>query len=68
MPILYSQSGTTSPATATQIQLMELTMQLMTMKATKYHAICFPRLPLLRNTKFFWMGKLMISPMAIAII
>ena len=44
-----------------------VTMQLMAINAMTYHTICLPRLLMLRNTKFFWTGKLMISPMAMAI-
>ena len=40
----------------------------MTQKASTYQPICLARLPLLRNTKLRWMGKLMHSPMTIAII
>ena len=61
------KSGTSRPATATQMQLMELTMQVMTQNASTYQPICFARLPLLRNTKLRWMGKLMHSPMTMAI-
>ena len=62
------KSGTSSPATATHTQLMELTMQVMMQNASTYHAICLPKFPLLRNTKLRWIGKLMHSPMTMAII
>ena len=60
------KSGTNMPATATQMQLMELTMQVMTMNASRYQSPCLTMLPLLRNTKLRWMGKLMHSPTNIA--
>ena len=61
------KSGTSRLATATQMQLMELTMQVMTQNASRYQPICLAKLPLLRNTKLRWMGKLMHSPMTMAI-
>jgi len=36
VPILYSQSGTNIPATATQIQLMEFTIQVTMQNAIRY--------------------------------
>ena len=48
------------------MQLMELTMQVMRQKASRYQPICLARLPLLRKTKLRWMGKLMHSPMTMA--
>ena len=36
VPILYSQSGTNIPATATQIQLMEFTIQVTMQNAISY--------------------------------
>ena len=62
------KSGTSRPATATHTQLMELTMQVMRQNATTYQPICLAKLPLLRNTKLRWIGKLMHSPMTMAII
>ena len=43
-------------------------MQVMAQNARTYHAICLPKLPLLRNTKLRWIGKLMHSPTTIATI
>ena len=43
--------------------VITVTMQ----KATTYHAICGPTGRLLRNTKLRWIGKLMASPMTMAI-
>ena len=48
------------------MQLMELTMQVMRQKASRYQPICLARLPLLRKTRLRWMGKLMHSPMTMA--
>ena len=42
-------------------------MQVMMQNAATYQAICLPRLPLLRNIKLRWIGKLMHSPITIAI-
>ena len=39
----YTQSGTNFPATATQMQLMEFTMQVITMKASRYRYLFFPQ-------------------------
>ena len=49
-------------------QLMELTTQVTTQKASTYHIPCFRMFPLERNTKLLWMKKLMTSPMTMAII
>lgn len=38
VPILYSQGATKCPATAAQMQLMELTTQVTTQKASRYHS------------------------------
>ena len=71
------EQNTTDRAKVQQMEQMEAglpkvkeniqTMQVMTQKASTYHAICLPRLPLLRKTKLRWIGKLMHSPMIIAI-
>ena len=39
VPILYTALGTNFPATATQIQLIEFTMQVTIQNAMKYHII-----------------------------
>ena len=39
VPMLYMNSGTSRPATATQMQLMELTMQVITQNANRYQPI-----------------------------
>ena len=51
VPMLYSHPGTKCPATATQMQLMELTTQVTTQKASTYHMACQAIFPLLRNTQ-----------------
>ena len=50
VPSVYTQSGTNFAATATQMQLIEFTKQVITMNASAYGSTCRARCPLARKT------------------